>query len=440
MDGNKLDRDKLDEDKLDWDKLARDLVEWRRDLHKYPESAWTEFRTSSVVAARLEKLGYALTTGLDTVELSAIMGRPSQPEIDAHIERAKRQGGDAGWIDRLRGYPGVVATLKTERPGPVVSIRFDMDCVDVDETELPDHRPNKEGFASVNELLMHACGHDAHTSMGLGVATVLMAKKNELRGEIRLIFQPGEEGCRGAYAMTQKGVVDGSDYFLAMHIGGGVPSGAFGLNSLGYLCTTKFDVEFTGRPAHAAGAPHEGHNALLAAATAALSLHGIAPHREGSMRVNVGVLNAGTGRNVIPGKAFMKAETRGQTQAIADYVYKRSQEILRGAAAMYETEVAVTKTGAGTDAAGDAPLVAKAGEAIRASGLFQKVLETVQGGGSEDATWMMRRVQEGGGQATYLALGSNIAAPHHNGCFDIDESSMLLGVKALVAIVDRLLQ
>ena len=199
-------------------------------------------------------------------------------------------------------------------------------------------------------------------------------------------------------------------------------------------------MEFTGRPAHVAGAPHEGNNALLAAAAAALSLHGIAPHSGGSMRVNVGVLNAGTGRNVIAGKAFIKAETRGQTQAIADYVYRRAQEILKGAAAMYGTEVAVTKTGAGTDAVGDAPLVAKIGNAVRKLGIFQEVLETVQGGGSEDATWMMRRVQELGGQASYLALGADIAAPHHNGCFEIDEGSMVLGVKALSAIASELMQ
>jgi aminobenzoyl-glutamate utilization protein A len=287
---------------------------------------------------------------------------------------------------------------------------------------------------------MHACGHDAHTAIGVGVAEVLAERKNDLTGEVRLIFQPGEEGCRGAYAMTQKGVVDGSDYFLAMHIGSGVPSGVFGLNSLGYLCTTKFDAEFTGRSAHAAGAPHEGHNALLAAATAAISLHAIAPHRDGPMRINVGVLNAGTGRNVIAEKAVMKAETRGNTQDIADYVYRRAQEILKGAAAMYETEVEVTQTGAGTTASGDAPLVAKAGEAVRALGIFREVRETVQGGGSEDATWMMRRVQQGGGQATYMALGSNITAPHHNGCFDVDESTLIPGVKAVVAIVERLMK
>jgi aminobenzoyl-glutamate utilization protein A len=287
-------------------------------------------------------------------------------------------------------------------------------------------------------LLAHACGHDAHTAIGLGVAELLMKNRDALEGKVRLIFQPGEEGCRGAYAMTQKGVVDGSDYFLAMHIGGGVPSGVFGLNSLGYLCTTKFDAEIAGKPAHAAGAPHEGHNALLAAASAALALHGIAPHRDGSMRVNVGVLSAGTGRNVIAGSALLKAETRGETQEIADYVYKRAQEILRGASAMYETEVRVTKTGEGTTASGDAALVAKIGPVLEKLGCFREIRETVQGGGSEDATWMMRRVQENGGQATYMALGSDIAAPHHNGCFDIDESSIALGVRALVAIVENL--
>ena len=423
---------------MDWEKRERELVALRRDLHKYPESAWTEFRTSSIVAEHLSRLGYDLKIGLDTVELSAVMGRPSEEEIDAHLARAKEQGGHAAWIDKMSRYPGVVGVLKTGRPGPVISLRFDMDCVDVGEDESEEHRPVKEGFASVNALLMHSCGHDAHTAIGLVLAQVLADKKETLRGEIRLIFQPGEEGCRGAYAMTRKGLVDGSDYFLAMHIGGGVPSGVFGLNTRGYLCTTKFDATFTGKPAHAAGAPHEGHNALLAAATAALGLHGIAPHAQGDMRVNVGVLNAGTGRNVIAGSALLKAETRGETQEISDYVYNRAQEILKGAAAMYETQVEIKKMGEGTTASGDAGLIDKVRKAILKCDCFKEIRETVPGGGSEDATWMMRRMQETGGQATYMALGAEIAAPHHNGSFDIDESSMILGVKALDAVVEEL--
>jgi aminobenzoyl-glutamate utilization protein A len=425
---------------MDWKRLEKEIVALRRDFHKYPESAWTEFRTSAIVAERLEQLGYELILGLDTVDAASVMGRPSEAEIDRYIERAKAQGGDPARIDKMRKYPGVVGVLRTGKPGPVVSLRFDIDCVDVDETKDPAHLPNREGFASVNALLTHSCGHDAHTAMGLGVAEVLMEEKSSLKGEVRLIFQPGEEGCRGAFAMTQKGVVDGSDYFLAMHIGTGVPSGSFAVNSTGHLCTTKFDVEFAGRPAHAAGSPHEGRNALLAAASAALALHGIAPHRDGVQRINVGVLEAGTGRNVVPGKAVLKAETRGETQAIADYVYGRAQEILKGAALMYGTEVAVTKTGAGTDARGDAPLVEKIASAVREAGLFDSVFDLVQAGGSEDATWMMRRVQEGGGQAAYTVLGADISAPHHNGSFDVDEKTFVLGVKALTAVVKKLME
>ena len=424
---------------MDWRRLEQELIAVRRDLHRYPEAAWTEFRTSSLVAERLERLGYRLSVGPDTVELSAVMGRPPAGEIDRHIGRALTQGGNAGWIEAMRRYTGVVATLETGRPGPVVSLRFDMDCVDVDEDTSTEHRPSREGFASVNPHLMHACGHDAHTAIGLGVAEVLKAREGLLNGTVRLIFQPGEEGCRGAWAMTQKGVVDGSDYFLALHIGGGVPSGTFGLNSLGYLCTTKFDAHFTGRPAHAAGAPHEGRNALLAAAAAALGLHTIAPHRDGAMRVNVGVLNAGTGRNVIAEHAEMKVETRGENQEVADYVYARAVEVLKGAAAMYGATVTLEKTGAGATASGDAALIARAGKAVRALNCFEEVVETVRGGGSEDATWMMRRVQEQGGQATYMALGSDITAPHHNGRFDLDERSIIRGVRAVVAITEDLL-
>ena len=426
--------------KMNWRELEAEMIRTRRDLHRYPEAAWTEFRTSSLVAERLERLGYRPRVGAALIDAKSVMGRPSEEEIDRHIRRAVMQGGNEGWIKEMGRWPGVVAELDTGKPGPVVALRFDIDCVEVDEDTSPEHRPVRENFASLNPHLMHACGHDAHTAIGLGVAETLMAKKDMLgSGKVRLIFQPGEEGCRGAYAMTRGGVVDGADFFLAMHIGGGVPTGTFGINSLGYLATTKFDARFTGVPAHAAGAPHLGRNALLAAASAALGLHAIPPHSSGAMRLNVGVLQAGTGRNVIAADALMKVETRGETQEIADYVYNRAVEVLNGAATMYGVKVELTKAGQGTTATGDAPLVKRALEAVKALSLFEHVEETARAGGSEDATWMMRRVQENGGQATYMALGSDITAPHHNGRFDLDERSMLLGVRAVTAIVEALL-
>ena len=425
---------------MDWRELEREMIRIRRDLHRYPEAAWTEFRTSSLVAERLERLGYKPRVGKSLIDEEAVMGRPSEEEITGHIKRAVMQGGNEGWIREMGSWPGVVADLDTGKPGPTVALRFDMDCVDVDEDASPDHRPASANFASLNPNLMHACGHDAHTAIGLGVAEVLIAKESLLKGgKVRLIFQPGEEGCRGAWAMTQGGVVDDVDYFLAMHIGGGVPSGVFGINSLGYLATAKFDAHFTGTPAHAAGAPHMGRNALLAAAAATLGLHSIAPHSAGDMRINVGVLQAGTGRNVIPGTALMKVETRGETQEVADYVYERAVAVLNGAAVMYGVSVELTKAGQGTTAAGDEGLSRRAAEAVRELHIFDDVQETVRVGGSEDATWMMRRVQERGGQAVYMALGSDIAAPHHNGKFDVDERSMLKGVRAMAAITEALL-
>ena len=424
---------------MDLKELERRMIETRRDLHRFPEPAWTEFRTSALVAARLEELGYAPRTGSEVIDEGSVMGRPSEEQIDREIARAVEQGGDRGRIERMGRYTGVTADLDTGRPGPTLAFRFDMDCVDVGEDMSPDHRPAKEGFASVNPCRMHACGHDAHTAIGLGVAELLTEMKGRLCGRVRLIFQPGEEGCRGAYAMMKKGVVDDVDFFLAMHIGGGVPTGTFGLNSLGYLATTKLDARFTGVPAHAAGAPHMGRNALLAAATAALGLHSIAPHRDGAMRLNVGVLQAGTGRNVVPAEALMKVETRGETQEVADYVYGRAEEVLKGAAEMYGVRVELSKAGEGTTARGDEELVRRVGAALRASGIFRSVLDTVRAGGSEDATWFMRRVQERGGEAAYMALGADIAAPHHNGRFDVDERGMILGARAMAAIAESLL-
>ena len=416
------------------------LIHTRRDFHSYPESGWLEFRTCSLIAKRLADLGYAVHAGQEVIDIPSVMGRPSEEIISQNITRAFSQGADSEWLERLHRFTGLTAELDTHKPGQVIALRFDMDCVEVNEDSSDSHRPAKENFLSKNPGLTHACGHDAHMTIGLGLAEVLMSEKDSLCGKIRFIFQPGEEGCRGAYAMTQKGILDDADYFLAMHIGMNQPSGFFGLNAKGYLATTKLDAKFTGVPAHAAASPQSGRNALLAACSAALGLHSIAPHSEGSMRINVGTLNAGSGRNVIADSAVMKIETRGETQEIAEYVYSRAVEILTGAAKMYGVDVEITKAGESTTSEGSPELVKLAGEAVRELAIFDRVDDIFHVGGSEDAAWMMRRVQAHGGKALYLGLGSDIKAPHHNGKFDIDESVMIKGVKALEAIVKKIMR
>ena len=316
--------------------LEDGLIDRRRDLHRFPEAAWTEFRTASMVAAALSAAGYEVRLGQDVVRRESMLGVPTEEELATHMERAVAQGGDPALIGRMQGgLTGVVGELACG-DGPVVALRFDMDANDLDEARDEEHRPCRDGFASINPGVMHACGHDGHVAIGLGVAELLAGIRDRLHGTVRLIFQPGEEGVRGAGPMVDAGALDGVDYLLGGHIGFRVPrTGQLVCGVGGFLATTKFDATFTGVAAHAGAAPEQGRNALLAAASAALNLHAIPRHGQGASRISVGVLNAGQGRNVVPPNALIKGETRGQTTAINDFMYERAREVLAGAARMY---------------------------------------------------------------------------------------------------------
>src|SRR5699024_10477015 len=143
-------------------------------------------------------------------------------------------------------------------------------------------------------------GHDGHVAVGLCLAELLMDIKKHLKGTIKLIFQPAEEGVRGARAMVEAGVVDDVDYFFGFHLGFGSDEISLVAKTVGLLATSKLDITYTGRSSHAGATPEEGKNALLGAATAVLNLHAISPHSKGVTRINVGVLEAGSGANIVP--------------------------------------------------------------------------------------------------------------------------------------------
>lgn len=409
------------------DEMRGRLIAIRREFHKYAETGWTEFRTTARIAEILEGLGFKVSGGRSILDLDSVMGRPSEEEISSFIERAIEQGANSAWIERMEGYTGVLAVLDTGRPGPVLAFRFDIDAVDVDESRDDGHRPFKEGFASVNANAMHACGHDAHTAIGLGLAELLARRKDDLAGVIKLVFQPAEEGVRGGKAVAKSGVFDDVDFFLGAHVGMRMPTGTVAPGCEGFLCTTKFDVVYKGVAAHAGGAPNEGRNALLAAASAALALSGIPPHRDGTTRINTGVLQAGTGRNVVPARALLKVETRGATTELNEYVYGRAEEIVGGAAAMYGVDYTVEKMGEAVDALSDPELVELVAEKAGSIEGVKTVAQVAQLGGSEDVSWMMRAVQRRGGKAAYFLIGSDIAAGHHNELFDLDERAIPIG-------------
>ncbi|MEE3455638.1 MAG: M20/M25/M40 family metallo-hydrolase, partial [Succiniclasticum sp.] len=188
--------------------LKDELVARRRNLHSHPETGWTEFRTASLIIKELEALGYEVHFGAEVVSEASMMGRPSAAELERYMKRAVTEGADLALVEKMAGgKTGVVGILDTGRPGKTVAFRFDMDCNDVEEDKGEGHRPAAEGFCSTHTKAMHACGHDGHVTIGLAVAKLLKENMDKLHGRIKLIFQPAEEGVRGALAMVDAGVV-----------------------------------------------------------------------------------------------------------------------------------------------------------------------------------------------------------------------------------------
>ena len=413
-----------------------ELIALRRDRHKYAESGWLEMRTTSLIARRLKDLGYEVLVGQQVCKADSRMGVPSQEVLDKAYARAMEQGADPEFLPYTAGgMTGVIGILHCGE-GPVVAMRFDIDALGVIESDAQDHRPAREGFASVNEGAMHACGHDAHTCVGLGVAQTLMQIKDRLHGTVKLIFQPAEEGVRGAKSIVDNGHLDGVDYFLGSHITAedaehnDVTPGAYGS-----LATSKYDVVFHGTAGHAGAMPHSGNNALLAAATALLNLQAIPRHGEGATRINVGKLVGGSGRNVIADEAFMEIEVRGDTTALNQYMCDYALRILENAAAMHGCTVDIRLMGSASSLFSDRDLAQRAGD-ICSRQLGLKVPENVmiKSGGSEDVAYMMCRVQEQGGKAIFMRIRTALADRPHNRKFDFDENYIPKGIQIFSAL------
>ncbi|MGO1923874.1 MAG: amidohydrolase [Jeotgalicoccus sp.] len=410
--------------------LHSQLINWRRDFHQYPELGFLEMRTSTIVADVLNKLGYDIKIGKEVMNPDFTMGKPSEEDTAAHYEWAKENGAVTEYLDKVaEGYTGIAATLNTGIDGPTVVYRVDMDALPIYESEDGEHFPLQQGFRSVNNE-MHACGHDVHTSIGLGLATLLMENKDKLKGTVKILFQPAEEGTRGARSMVEAGVVDDADYFIASHIGTGVPFNHFLGSNNGFLATTKLDVSFKGVSSHAGGQPEEGKNAMLAAANAVINLNAIPRHSSGATRINVGELHAGSGRNVIADSASLKIETRGTTSELNDYMKQYADSIIKGAAGMFQVDYHIETVGEGKSAEGSTELAAVLVEAASSEDLVTQ-LEENKPSGSEDATFFINRVQKNGGQASYCIFGTNLAAGHHNEKFDVNEDSMMPAVQTL---------
>jgi amidohydrolase len=266
------------------------LIEIRRDIHAHPELAFKEIRTSGVVTRELTRLGIPHQSGV--------------------------------------AKTGVVGLIEGGRPGPVLAIRADMDALPIQEqTGLP--------FASTIPGLMHACGHDIHTTTLLGVAAVLQGLAPQLAGTVKLIFQPAEEAIGGMREMIAAGVMNGPDitYALGFHNHPDLPAGRFGfVRGPTLAAADSFEIMVRGRSGHAAQ-PHNAVDPIVAAANLVMQLQTVVSREVPPMRpavVTVGAIHGGTARNIIPDQVQLLGTVRTLHNDVRDLAEQAIRRLCGG--------------------------------------------------------------------------------------------------------------
>lgn len=282
--------------KREAEKLYEQTVNWRRDFHRHPELGYQEVRTAGIIADHLRKLGM---------------------EVTEHVAKT-----------------GVVGILRGEKPGPVVAVRADMDALPIQE---------KTGFsyASENPGIMHACGHDAHVAMLMATAQILAEHREQLKGVVKFIFQPAEEGGRGAYRMVEEGVLENPrpDVVLGAHMmfrEAGIISLKKGYS---HLASDSFVIRVHGHGGHGAK-PQEATDTLLAACRIVTDLQMIVSRRISPLDtavVTVGTIHSGTKENIIPDLATLSGTIRTQLPNIRQLVINELHRVCRGVCETFGT-------------------------------------------------------------------------------------------------------
>ena len=412
---------------------TEEMTAIRRNLHQYPELGWCEFRTASLVAFRLRGLGYEVITGRAVTPPSLRMGVPSEEVLKQAYAEAVRDGAVAEELLPMNGgFTGVAGILKNG-DGPVLALRFDMDALPIHEADCG------QPYRSVRPGRMHACGHDAHTAMGLTAARILAECRDLWHGTVKFLFQPAEEGSRGARPLAGSGLLEDVDAILGCHIfgreGRREPQADVLPGAVGSLATTKLDVTFFGRSSHAGSFPEKGHNAILAMAAAITNLHAIPRHSEGNSRVNVGRVEADGGRNIIADHAFMELEVRGINSRVNRFMEEYARRVIDGAAAMHGCTSRIETVGSSSSVESTDALSEMVRRGSLAMGLTPTSYLHEHSEGSEDCSYLMDEVKAHGGEAAFVIFLNDTKGPGHSPTFDIDESVMPRGVSALLGTV-----
>jgi amidohydrolase len=326
---------------------------------------------------------------------------------------------------------GVVALMECARPGPVVLLRFDMDALPIVEETAAD-------YASENPGVMHACGHDGHTAIGLTVARLLHAHSQELAGTLKFVFQPAEEGLNGAEQMVKEGVLQNPspDFSLALHLWNERPLGWLGIGAGAVMAAAEmFKIRITGKGGHGA-VPHLAVDPVLAAAHVITALQSIPARNVPPLKasvISVTTLRAGEAFNIIPSYAELTGTIRTFEPEVRRVVLERFHQVISGVAQAMGCQAEI-QCDAITPAVINNEQVADRLRKVAASVLPDSpVASNFATKGSEDMAYMMQDIP-----GCFVFVGSansekGMDAPHHHPRFDIDEEALPRGAALLAA-------
>ncbi|HRJ42263.1 MAG: amidohydrolase [Caldilineaceae bacterium] len=381
--------------KAEAQELFPQLVAWRRDFHAHPELGFQEMRTAGIVAEHLHGLGLEVSTGV--------------------------------------GKTGVVAMVEGDHSGshaPTLLLRFDMDALPIlEETGRP--------FASQNPGVMHACGHDGHTAIGMGVAQLLVAHRQQLQGRVKLVFQPAEEGIGGAAAMIADGVLENPKpaAAFALHLWSRLP-----LNQVVvqpgplWAAADKFELIVHGKGGHGA-TPHDTIDATLVAAQIVVALQSIVARNVNptdTAVVTVGSFQSGSVGNVISERAVLQGTIRSFDPAVRLFLHRRIDEVAAGICQAFGATHEFSVPGgcpATVNSPEGAALMQQVAEAVVGPAQVAQIAPMMVG---EDMAEFLNRAP-----GCFVLVGAASPetgpfSPHHSPTFDFDERMLPTGV-ALMA-------
>ncbi len=410
------------------------LVSFRRDIHQYPELAWREFYTTYRIAKRLEEAGVdEIHMGREAIAEDHRSSVPPEDEIERAYERALEYGAEEALLRPMRGgFTGLIAEVQTG-PGPTIGVWADIDALEQSESETADHEPAVNGFRSEHDGVMHACGHDANTAIAVGITERIV--NSDFGGTLKVFFEPAEEVGAGGKPMAKSGHLSDVEYLLALHVGLDHPTGEIVAGLEGFLATMSWSAAFSGESAHAGVEPNAGKSTIQAAATAVTNLQAIPRHADGVTRVNVGEIHGGTATNVIPQQASLDGEVRGETQELREYMWEHAERILQSAGRLHDCTVEIETDGEVPEVKSDPTLRDVVAETAKESEGVESVQEKDWVGASTDAAYLLKEVQENGGVATYVGVGSDHPTGHHTSTFDIDEKAIGIGADVLSDVI-----